>query len=64
MRIRKKEKIIGIGILVTLLVVIGGFYYYINRPKPLTNEEIEDMFVEESTQDKEVKTQEKVTQTE
>lgn len=69
MRIRKKEKIIGIGILITLLIIIGGFYYYINRPKPLTNEEIEDMFVEESIQDKqakdkEVKSEDKIAQSE
>lgn len=52
---KRKDKIIGIGILLTILILIGSIYYYVNRPKPLTSQEIEDIFVEEGKQTQEVK---------
>lgn len=56
MRITKKEKLIGIAILLIVLTLIAGIYTYINMPKPLSDKEVEDMFVEEDSKDNKTST--------
>ncbi|MBL4934039.1 ComEA family DNA-binding protein [Clostridium paridis] len=51
MRITRKEKLIGIVILLIVLTLIAGIYTYINIPKPLSDKEVENMFVEEDSKD-------------
>lgn len=48
MYIKKREKIIGISAILVLLFIISSVYFYINRPKPLSQKEIEGMFIEET----------------
>ncbi|MDD7794862.1 helix-hairpin-helix domain-containing protein [Clostridium sp. 'White wine YQ'] len=51
MRITRKEKLIGIVILLIVLTLVAGIYTYINIPKPLSDKEVEGMFVEETSND-------------